>query len=56
MDFLQGRVKYPVRRSNIYLFGEVGFSGQYNGARGWTAGFTGAMGVGIELETLFGTF
>jgi hypothetical protein len=54
VDFLQGGVKYPVRRSNIYLFGQVGFSGQYNGASGWTAGFTTGLGVGIELETLFG--
>ncbi len=54
VDFLQGGVKYPIRRSNIYLFGEVGFSGQYNHAGGWTAGFTTGLGVGIELETVFG--
>ncbi|OLF19228.1 hypothetical protein [Actinophytocola xanthii] len=53
VDFLQGGVKYPVRRSNLYLFGEVGFSGRYNSAGAWTAGFTTGLGVGIELETLF---
>ena len=53
LDFLQGGVKYPVRSSNIYLFGDVGFSGKYNQAGAWTAGFTTDFGIGIELETLF---
>lgn len=50
---LQGQVKYPVTRSNIYLAAEVGFSGAPSDDKNWKLGFDGAIKIGWEFDVAF---